>query len=209
MLILVRHGESVANAQGLLLGRTDAPLTQTGRAQAASVSSLFTAPVAEVRSSPLERARDTAALLLGGGPPVTIDDRWVEVDYGELECQPLEGVPAEVWQRWRHDPEFRPAGGETLAEVDARVAAACEELFAVDGAGARRPDADVVVVSHVTPIKSAVAWALGTANISWRLHLRTGSVTRVGWNRDAPILHGFNQVVLAPIPTAAPQSAGA
>ncbi len=98
MLILVRHGESVANAQGLLLGRTDAELTESGREQAAAARGLLTAPVAEVRSSPLSRARDTAALL-ALGPPVTVDERWVEVDYGEFECQPLGGIPAEVWQR--------------------------------------------------------------------------------------------------------------
>ena len=66
------------------------------------------------------------------------------------------------------------------------MAAACEELFAADGAGARRRDGDVVVVSHVSPIKAAVAWALGTADLYWRLHLRTASVTRIGWSRDAP-----------------------
>ena len=118
MLILVRHGESVANAQGLLLGRTDAELTESGREQVAAARGLLTAPVAEVRSSPLSRALDTAALL-ALGPPVTVDERWVEVDYGEFECQPLGGIPAEVWQRWRADRDFRPAGGETLAEVDA------------------------------------------------------------------------------------------
>ena len=67
VLILVRHGESVANAQGLLLGRTDAELTETGRAQALAARALLDGPVAEVRSSPLRRARDTAALL-GVGP---------------------------------------------------------------------------------------------------------------------------------------------
>jgi broad specificity phosphatase PhoE len=67
----------------------------------------------------------------------------------------------------------------------------------------------VVVVSHVSPIKAAVAWALGTADLYWRLHLRTASVTRIGWNRDAPILHGFNEVALAPRGDEAPQSSGA
>jgi broad specificity phosphatase PhoE len=114
-----------------------------------------------------------------------------------------------VWQLWRSDRDFRPEGGETLAEVDARISAACEELFAADGAGARRRDGDVVVVSHVTPIKAAVAWALGTTDLFWRLHLRTASVTRIGWNRDAPILHGFNQVALASRGPVAPQSPGA
>jgi broad specificity phosphatase PhoE len=208
VLILVRHGESVANAQGLLLGRTDAELTETGRTQALAARALVDGPVAEVRSSPLRRARDTAALL-ALGPPDAVDEQWIEVDYGEFEGQPLGGIPAEVWQRWRRDRDFRPEGGETLAEVDCRVNAACEELFAVDGAGARRPDGDVVVVSHVSPIKAAVAWALGTADLYWRLHLRTASVTRIGWNRDAPILHSFNEVALAPRGDEAPQSSGA
>jgi broad specificity phosphatase PhoE len=197
MLILVRHGESVANARGLLLGRTDAELTDAGRAQALSARTLVHGPVVEVRSSPLRRARDTAELL-ALGPPVALDERWIEVDYGEFEGQPLGAVPSEVWQRWQTDRDFRPQGGETLAEVDRRIAAVCDELFATDGVGARRPDGDVLVVSHVSPIKAAVAWALGTVDLYWRLHLRTASVTRIGWNRDAPILHGFNEVALAP-----------
>jgi broad specificity phosphatase PhoE len=208
MLILVRHGESVANAQGLLLGRTDAALTELGREQATAARSLLAAPVADLRTSPLSRARDTAALL-GLGLPAVVDDRWVEVDYGEFECQPLGSVPAAVWQKWQSDRAFRPAGGETLAEVDERITAACEELFAAEGEGARRPDGDVVVVSHVTPIKAAVAWALGTTDLFWRLYLRTASVTRIGWSRDGPILHGFNEVALAPRSGEAPQSPGA
>jgi probable phosphoglycerate mutase len=119
----------------------------------------------------------------------------VEIDYGEFECQPLSGIPATVWQKWRGEREFRPEGGESLADVDERVTIACEELFAAGGA-ARQEEGDVVVVSHVTPIKAAVAWALGTTDLYWRLHLRTASVTRIGWNQnqDTPILHGFNEV---------------
>ena len=146
MLILVRHGESVANAQGLLLGRTDAELTEAGRAQAAAVPMLFERPVVELRSSPLRRAVDTAELL-GLGLPVVVDPRWIEVDYGEFECQPLGDIPADVWQKWQRDRDFCPADGESLAEVDLRIADACEELFASDGGGARRADGDVVIVS--------------------------------------------------------------
>jgi broad specificity phosphatase PhoE len=194
VLILVRHGESVANAQGLLLGRTDADLTERGVAQAASVRQLLRTPVHVLQSSPLARARESAALL-DLDVAVEVDDRWVEIDYGEYECQPLSAVPADVWQEWRRDPSFRPPGGEALTEVEARVAAACEVLFGSPGAGARAPDADVVVVSHVTPIKLAVAWALGIgAELSWRLHLLTGSVTRIGWGNEMPVLHGFNEV---------------
>ncbi len=208
MLILVRHGESVANARGLLLGRSDVELTEAGRDQARRARSLLTQPVKEVRTSPLRRARDTATLLDLGPAPV-VDDRWIEVDYGEFECQPLGGIPAEVWRHWREDIDFRPEGGETLAEVDGRVSAACKELFAEEGAGARRSDGDIVVVSHVTPIKAAVAWALGTWDLYWRLYLRTASVTRIAWNRDAPILHGFNEVALASRTGEGPGSHGA
>ena len=57
---------------------------------------------------------------------------------------------------------------------------ACEELLATEGAGARAGDGDVVVVSHVSPIKAAVAWALGSGDeLAWRLHLSNGSITRV------------------------------
>jgi broad specificity phosphatase PhoE len=132
---------------------------------------------------------------LGLAMPVEVDDRWVEVDYGEHEGRVLGDVPAEVWRRWRTDPNYRPEGGESLAEVGERVRAACEELFAAPGVGARSEDGDVVVVSHVSPIKSAVAWALGAGDeLAWRLHLSTGSITRVGWGAEGPVVHTFNWV---------------
>jgi broad specificity phosphatase PhoE len=100
-----------------------------------------------------------------------------------------------VWQEWRADPDYRPSGGESLTEVDVRIAAACDELFATRETGARSTDGDVVVVSHVTPIKAAVAWALGAgAGLSWRLHLHTASVTRIGWGNDGPVLESFNEL---------------
>jgi broad specificity phosphatase PhoE len=198
MLVLLRHGESTANAAGLLLGRTDAPLTEKGERQAAALAALL-GPVVRVVSSPLARARDTAAAL-GLGLPVEIDDRWVEVDYGEHEGRPLGEVPAEIWQRWRTDPGFRPEDGETLVEVGVRVAGACEELFAADGAGARDPVGDVVVVSHVSPIKAAVAWALGTTDaVAWRLFLSTGSLTRIAWGAAGPIMHAYNAQPFPPV----------
>jgi broad specificity phosphatase PhoE len=193
VLVLVRHGEATANAAGLLLGRTDAPLTDAGRAQAAALAPRL-GRVRRLVSSPLRRALDTAAAF-GLDLPVEVDDRWVEVDYGEHEGRALTDVPAEVWRRWRQDPDYRPAGGESLAAVGVRVREACAELTAAPGTGARADDGDVVVVSHVSPIKAAVAWALGADDrLAWRLHLSTGSVTRIGWGAGGPVLHGYNWV---------------
>ena len=191
MLILVRHGQSASNAAGQLSGRAESPLTEEGRAQVARLSAALSG-VVRVISSPLGRARETAAAL-GLDLPVEVDERWTEVDYGEFEGQPLGAVPAEVWRHWRSGADFRPPGGETLAEVGVRVRAACEELFAEPGSGARG-SGHVVVVSHVSPVKAAVAWALGTGNeLAWRLHLSTASITSVAWGVDRPVLRSFNQ----------------
>jgi broad specificity phosphatase PhoE len=192
VLILVRHGESVSNAAGQLSGRAESPLTERGRAQVARLSTAVSG-ADRVISSPLGRARQTAAAL-GLDLPIEIDERWTEVDYGELEGEALGAVPADVWRRWRSGADFRPPGGETLAEVGLRVRSACEELFAHPGAGARAP-ADVVVVSHVSPIKAAVAWALGAGDeLAWRLYLSTASLTTVAWGADRPVLRSFNQI---------------
>ncbi|HEY4948063.1 MAG TPA: histidine phosphatase family protein [Acidimicrobiales bacterium] len=191
MLILIRHGESTGNADGLLLGRLDAPLTERGLAQARTLGPSVTG-ASRIISSPLARARVTAEAL-GTGLPVEIDERWIEVDYGEFDGRPLGAVPAEVWARWRKDPDFRPPGGETLAEAGTRVRSACEELFATEGEGARGPG-PVVVVSHVSPIKAAACWAVGLGDEgAWRLHLATASVTRVTWGVDGPVLSRFNE----------------
>ena len=192
MLILVRHGESTGNAAGLLLGRIDAPLTERGRAQAQTLSGSLSG-ITRVISSPLERARDTAATL-DLGLPIEIDDRWVELDYGEFDGQPLGSVPSELWKRWRSDPHYRPPGGETLAEAGVRVRSACEELFA-GGESAEARAGDVLVVSHVSPIKAAVCWAMGLGDEgAWRLYLATASITRIAWGAGAtPVLQRFNE----------------
>jgi len=190
VLILVRHGESAANAAGALSGRAESPLTENGRSQVASLSALVEG-ASRLISSPLGRARETAGTL-GLGLPIDVDERWTEIDYGELEGVSLTAVPPDVWRRWRSDPSFRPPGGETVAEVGMRVRDACDELFSRPGSGARA-DGDVVVVSHVSPIKAAVAWALGAGDdVAWRLHLSTASLTRVAWGVDGPVLHSFN-----------------
>jgi probable phosphoglycerate mutase len=192
VLILIRHGQSTGNAAGLLLGRSDLPLTALGRRQAAAAGAAL-GGVSEVRSSPLRRAVDTA-MAIGKVDRVTIDERWVEVDYGELEGRSLSEVTTDVWSSWRTDPTFRPEGGESLAAVGQRVADACEELFAAGGP-LRSGTEDVVVVSHVSPIKAAVGWVLGVdATVSSRLHLSNGSITRIGWGAGGPVLHTYNEV---------------
>jgi broad specificity phosphatase PhoE len=185
MLILVRHGQTQANAAGLLLGRADPPLNELGRRQARVLAETLPAPV-RVISSPLARACETAAAF---GRHVEVDERWIEMDYGGLDGQPAAAVASDVWECWRRDLMFIPDGGESLAAVGARVREACTDLVAEADTG------DVVVVSHVSPIKAAVAWALGVSDeIAWRMFVRDASVARVAFGPTGPLLMSFNEV---------------
>ena len=183
MLILVRHGQTPANAAGLLLGRSDPGLTDLGRRQAAWAASALGSP-ARVVSSPLARATATAAAL---GAPVEVDDRWIELDYGVFDQARYGDVPPEVWRRWRTDPAFAPPGGESVASLGRRVRSACAEL-APQAAGE-----DVVVVSHVSPIKAAVTWALGVGDeVAFRMHLEVAAICRIAIGPAGPVLRSFN-----------------
>ena len=185
MLFVVRHGQTAANAAGQLLGRADVPLTETGRQQAKALAAAV-GPVDRVISSPLERARDTAAAF---GLPIEVDDRWTELDYGIYDEWPLGDVPSEMWQNWRGDAEFAPPEGESLANLGRRVRAACDDLAPAAA------DADVVVVSHVSPIKAAVAWALDADDrVAWRTFVAVASISRIAITDRGPILRSFNEV---------------
>ncbi len=183
-LILVRHGQTALNAEGRLQGLIDSPLTDLGRRQAARLATALERP-AQVISSPLGRCLETAQMF---GLPVQVDERWIEIDYGDLDGVALTEVPPAVWSRWRGDPGFVPAGGESMVDVKRRVQQACEELA---GPATRR---DVVVVSHVSPIKAAVSWALGVSEAaSWRMFLDLAAVCRIAVGPVGPSLLTFNE----------------
>ncbi len=188
MIILVRHGQTDLNATGRLQGRVDAPLTEVGRGQAAAVAAAVLAGRRPVRvvSSPLQRARATADLF---GLEVEVDERWIELDYGDWDGRPLRSIEARDWDRWKADPAFAPPNGESLVQLGRRVAAACEDLTQV------AVEDDVVVVSHVSPMKAAVAWALGVGpELSWRMFLGVAAICRISVGPNGPSLHSFNEL---------------
>jgi broad specificity phosphatase PhoE len=185
VLFLVRHGQTAANAAGLFLGRADPPLTELGQRQARAIAAALPAPSLLI-SSPLRRARDTAAAF---GRPVQVDERWIEMDYGDVDGQPVASMTDEVWSRWRADPTFAPGGGESVAAVGERVRSACADVVEAAAQG------DVVVVTHVSPIKAAIAWALGVPDtVAWRMYVADAAVARVKTGPPAPLLMSFNEV---------------
>ena len=185
VLYLVRHGRTEANASGLLQGRIDLPIDEVGRAQAAAVTSVVP-NVDRVVCSPSLRARQTAEVF---GVQPELDDRWLEMDYGDFDGVAMADVPRDMWAEWITNADFRPPGGESLQEMGDRVFAACDDLLE-----AARTE-DIVVVSHATPIKAAMAWALGVdVTITWRSQIDQASITKIMIRDRGPALHAFNIV---------------
>jgi broad specificity phosphatase PhoE len=189
VLSIVRHARTEANAGGRLQGSLDLPLDDVGLVQAAALPSLV-AGIDRVICSPLLRARQTASVF---GIEPTIDDRWREVAYGPFEGHRIADLPQEMWMRWVNDIDYAPEGAETLRAMGDRVAAALEEL------AEEAQDSHVVVVTHATPVKAAMAWALGVdVTIASRSWVDQASVTRVNVRGGRPSLAAFNLLPLRP-----------
>jgi len=164
-LILARHGRSTSNTAGTLAGRTPGvQLDDTGIGQAeAAAGRIADVPLSAAFTSPLERCRQTAKLLLAGHDlRATTDKRLTEVDYGEWSGQKLgELARKPLWRTVQRQPSAaRFPEGESLAEMSARAITAIRALDArvADEHGAQ---AVWLAVSHGDVIKAVLADALG------------------------------------------------
>jgi probable phosphoglycerate mutase len=147
-----------------------------------------------VWTSPLARARETATLALPNFE-AAVAESFIEVDYGDLDGQPVSVITPEQWHGFEHGHDLAFGGGESLASVDARVHAQLESLLADPDSLLHASGRHLAIVSHVSPIKSAVVWALGASPATaWRTRLDNGSITTIGTRRGTPQLHRFNMV---------------
>jgi glucosyl-3-phosphoglycerate phosphatase len=152
-LVLIRHGQSTWNADGLLQGQADPPLSHEGRREAASLAWLGGRFAPDrVICSDMRRARETAATI--GHPQPRIDPRWREIGVGEWAGRKLADLPGGSEPAWRGGPIVGP-GGESWDSLSARVTEALGELRAAGGSW--------LVVCHGGAIRAAVA-ALTGAN---------------------------------------------
>jgi broad specificity phosphatase PhoE len=191
VIILIRHGQTTTNAQRLLVGRSDPALTELGERQAISLRPLLTR-VSEVWTSPLQRARATAALAIPGIDAV-VKESFIEVDYGSMDGQSLSVVSDEQWRAFEHEHNTAFGGGESLASVDQRVHEALDQLLLDETSLLHSATSDLAIVTHMSPIKSAVAWALGVpGSAAWRMNLRNASITTLATRRSTPMLFNYN-----------------
>ncbi len=193
MIILVRHGQTTSNAQRLLVGRGDPDLTELGERQARLLRPLLNG-VTQVWTSPLQRARRTAALALPAIEAV-VTASFIEVDYGDLDGQPLSVVSAQQWREFEHEHTMAFGGGESLALVDQRVHAELDAQLTDQESLLHSSEHHLCIVTHMSPIKSAMTWALGIpGSAAWRMNLFNGSITTITTRRRTPALLNYNVV---------------
>ncbi|MFD5200724.1 bifunctional RNase H/acid phosphatase [Streptomyces sp. NPDC058375] len=187
-LFLLRHGETALTPEKRFSGSggTDPELSATGRGQAERAAEHFAAlgAVQEIVSSPLRRCRETAAAVAARlGLDVRIDEGLRETDFGAWEGLTFGEVReryADDLTAWLASPDTAPTGGgESFAEVAERVAAARDRIVA------RYAGRTVLLVTHVTPIKTFVRLALGAPpEALFRMELSAASISTVAYYGD-------------------------
>lgn len=196
-VILLRHGRSTANSAGVLAGRTPGvTLDEDGRAQAEGlVERLAQLPLAAVISSPLQRCRETVApLAQARALEVSVDDRFVEVDYGEWTGRELRKLGKEpLWKVVQAHPSAAVfPGGEGLAALQARAVAAVREWDA-KLAAEHGPEVLWLVCTHGDVIKAVLADALGVHLDGFqRIVANPCSVSVVTYTETRPFVQRIN-----------------
>ena len=196
-VILLRHGRSTANSAGVLAGRTlGVGLDEGGVAQAqALVGRLAQLPLAAVVSSPLQRCRETVAPLAQARElEVTVDDRFIEVDYGQWTGRELSKLGKEpLWKVVQSHPSAAVfPGGEGLAALQARAVAAVREWDA-KLAAEHGPQVLWLVCSHGDVIKAVLADALGVHLDGFqRIVANPCSVSAVTYTETRPFVQRVN-----------------
>jgi probable phosphoglycerate mutase len=193
VIILIRHGQTTSNAARLLVGQSDPALTELGERQARALRP-YLLNVQEVWTSPLQRARATAALALPD-MAANVKESFIEVDYGSLDGQPLNLLSEEQWRAFEDDHDMAFGDGESLASVDQRVHVTLDALLADQTSLMHSATTHLAIISHMSPIKSAMTWALGVSgSVAWRMNLSNGSMTTIGSRMWTPSLLNYNVV---------------
>jgi broad specificity phosphatase PhoE/ribonuclease HI len=176
--LLLRHGQTELSVERRYSGRGNPALTELGRKQADAAAAHLAdrGGIDAVVCSPLQRAYDTAtAAAKALNLDVAVDEDLIETDFGAWEGMTF-GEAArrdpDIHSRWLHDTSVEPPGGESFDAVAHRVRRARNRIIAEHGAST------VLVVSHVTPIKTMLRLALNAGEgILYRLHLDLASLS--------------------------------
>jgi probable phosphoglycerate mutase len=157
-IIFLRHGQAKNNTERILAGRTEGvPLTDTGIKQAEHTAQLLAdMNISAIYSSPIERAKHTAEIAgKHNSLDVTIDDRLIELDMGKFTGMPYDEIfksHGNVFMKFYNgELEIAHNGVETFPDVKKRI------LGIVDHIIEKHPDENVLLVTHMDPIKAMLS----------------------------------------------------
>ncbi len=191
-VVLVRHGQTETTGQVLPGRAAGLHLADEGRKQAEHAASLIAdgPPIAAVYTSPLERARETAAPIAAAlGQRAKVDKGLLECDFGDWTGEKLAALMKKPeWATVQRSPStFRFPGGESFAEMQHRIVSTLDRLRADHHGGT------VVCVSHADPIKAAVANAIGThLDLFQRIVISPCSLSVLSWTGFGPVVLSVN-----------------
>ncbi|MEI6497829.1 MAG: MSMEG_4193 family putative phosphomutase [Actinomycetota bacterium] len=192
LVLLVRHGQTPTTGK-LLPGRAPGlHLAEAGIEQARRAAERIAAlpRIDAIYSSPLERARETAAPIAAAtGTKVTVDKGLLECDFGDwtgAELRKLMKLPE--WNTVQRAPSaFTFPNGESFTAMQTRMVSALDRLRS------KHPGGVIVCVSHADPIKAAVAHALGThIDLFQRIVIGTCSISAIAYHGGAPVVLTVN-----------------
>ena len=195
-VLLIRHAETDWNRERRFQGRRDVPLSAAGREQAESAARLLAAtPLTAVWSSPLARARETAALIAAPhGLAVGVAEAFTEMDFGEWVGLTRDEVRArfpDALAAWAETPQAaRWPGAETLDQVRTRAVAGLEALRAA------HQGQTICLVSHGITSRVLILEALGLGpDRLWSLQISSTGISELEFRDDWATLHRMNSLV--------------
>ena len=185
----MRHARTPSNAEARLQGRIDPALDDVGVEQARVAGEAIRGrwTIDRVVTTSRRRARATIDRAGFRDLPVVVDDRWSEIDFGDHDNRRISEVTKELGAAWASDVDYTPPNGESIAAMHGRVGQALADV-----AEAAR-DETILVVTHANPVKSAVAWLLGSGVESLlRMRVDLASITAFTPGRDSLLMTDYN-----------------
>jgi broad specificity phosphatase PhoE len=186
-LWLVRHGETEWSLSGAHTSRTDIPLTDHGRKRAEELRDYLKGTKFDaVFESPMQRARETCAIA-GFGDQAVVEKGLMEWDYGVYEGKTTKDIQAEIpgWSVWKNEI----VGGETAEHVGGRADGVIARALAAAPDGGK-----VALFAHAHILRILAARWIGLlATGGSLLALGTGSVSRLGWERETRVIESWNR----------------
>jgi 2,3-bisphosphoglycerate-dependent phosphoglycerate mutase len=195
LVIFMRHGQAENNVSRTLVGRhIESHLTEQGRQQVIDAAKqLKSIPIDKIYASPVIRTMETAQIVCENlGMEYEIDERLYEIELGKLVGMNYEEVTTkygDLFLRFyaEHDPVLVRFGVEPFAAVKQRVKSL------LDDALKNHEDSNVLLITHLDPIKAALATMLDlNAEALYRWHIRNASLTVLKHESKIYSLSGVN-----------------